>query len=159
MNATEPPTQRRSDNSSWSRPIPTSSRLSTPLPASSPATPAPPSRRTARILRGWISWLDAAFLDPFVVEHAHIELYARWSEAEGKARSTIGRRLSTICGFYKYCAQERLIERDPSAHVRRPKQDYESSTLGLDRNELGSVPGPSRTLRRPATMHSRVCWR
>ena len=89
-------------------------------------------------LRGWISWLDTAFLDPFEIERAHIELYARWSESEGKARSTIGRRLSTICGFYKYCAQERLIERDPSAHVRRPKQDYESSTLGLDRNELGA---------------------
>ena len=26
----------------------------------------------------------------------------------------------------------------PSAHVRRPKQDYASSTLGLDRNELGA---------------------
>jgi hypothetical protein len=45
--------------------------------------------------------------------------------------------LSTICGFYKYCSQERMIERDPSAHVRRPKQGDESSTLGLDRNELG----------------------
>ena len=52
-------------------------------------------------LRGWITWLDVAFLDPFAVERAHIELYARWSESEGKARSTIGRRLSTICGFYK----------------------------------------------------------
>ncbi len=30
-----------------------------------------------------------------------------------------------------------MIERDPSAHVRRPKQDYESSTLGLDCTELG----------------------
>jgi site-specific recombinase XerD len=89
-------------------------------------------------LRGWITWLDAAFLDPFAVERAHIELCARWCKSEGKARSTIGRRLSTICGFYKYCSQERLIERDPSAHVRRPKQDYESSTLGLDRNELGA---------------------
>ena len=48
-------------------------------------------------LRGWISWLDAAFVDPFVVERAHIELYARWCESEGKARSTIGRRRSTIC--------------------------------------------------------------
>jgi hypothetical protein len=78
-----------------------------------------------------------AFLDLFAVERAHIELCARWSESERKARSTIGRRLSTICGFYKYCSKERLIERDPSAHVRRPKQDYESSTLGWDRNELG----------------------
>ncbi len=89
-------------------------------------------------LRQWIEWIDTAGLAPFDVERAHIELYARWCESEGKARSTIGRRLSTICGFYKYCTQERLIERDPGAHVRRPKQDYESTTLGLDRNELGA---------------------
>ena len=89
-------------------------------------------------LRQWVTWLDTARLDLFAVERAHIELYARWCESQGKARATIGRRLSTICGFYRYCSQERLIDRDPSAHVRRPKQDYESATLGLDRNELGS---------------------
>lgn len=89
-------------------------------------------------LRQWLGWIDSAGLDPFDVERAHIELYARWCESEGKARATIGRRLSTICGFYRYCSQERLIDRDPSAHVRRPKQDYESTTLGLDRNELGA---------------------
>ena len=38
-------------------------------------------------LRGWITWLDAAFLDPFAVERAHIELYARWSESEVRARA------------------------------------------------------------------------
>ena len=70
-------------------------------------------------------------------ERAHIELYARWSETQGLAPATIGRRLSTICGFYTYCAEERILERNPAAHVRRPKQNYESSTLGLDRNELG----------------------
>ena len=36
-------------------------------------------------LRGWITWLDAAFLDPFAVERAHIELYARWSERTGRS--------------------------------------------------------------------------
>ncbi len=56
--------------------------------------------------------------------------------AQGAATS--GRRLSTICGFYRYCSQERLIDHNPAAHVRRPKQNYESSTLGLDRNELGA---------------------
>ena len=89
-------------------------------------------------LRQWVGWLDAAGLGVFVVERAHIELYARWCESEGKAPATIGRRLSTICGFYNYCSQERLIDRNPAAHVRRPKQNYESSTLGLDRNELGA---------------------
>ena len=51
-------------------------------------------------LRQWIGWLDSAGVDPFDVACAHIELYARWCESEGKARGTIGRRLSTICGFY-----------------------------------------------------------
>lgn len=89
-------------------------------------------------LRQWITWLDPAGLNVFDVERAHIELYARWCESDGKAPATIGRRLSTICGFYNYCSQERLIDSNPAAHVRRPKQNYESSTLGLDRNELGA---------------------
>ena len=54
-------------------------------------------------LRQWVGWLDAAGLGVFAVERAHIELYARWCESEGKAPATIGRRLSTICGFYN-CA-------------------------------------------------------
>ncbi|MEM9200913.1 MAG: tyrosine-type recombinase/integrase [Actinomycetota bacterium] len=89
-------------------------------------------------LRQWATWIDTARLVMFDVERAHIELYARWCESEGKAPATIGRRLSTICGFYNYCSEEYLIERKPAAHVRRPKQNYESSTLGLDRNELGA---------------------
>ena len=89
-------------------------------------------------LRQWITWLDTFHTDVFAVERAHIELYARVGEAEGKARATIARRLSTICGFYRYCSQERLIDHNPATHVRRPKLDYESTTLGLDRNELGA---------------------
>jgi site-specific recombinase XerD len=89
-------------------------------------------------LRQWATWIDTARLGMFEAERAHIELYARWCESEGKAPATIGRRLSTICGFYNYCSEERLIDRNPAAHVRRPKQNYESSTLGLDRNELGA---------------------
>ena len=90
-------------------------------------------------LRQWVAWLDGAELDVFGVQRAHIELYARWCETQRKAPATIGRRLSTICGFYRYCSQERLIDQNPAAHVRRPKQTYQSSTLGLDRNELGAL--------------------
>ena len=100
-------------------------------------------------LRGWVMWLDTAFLDPFEIERAHIELYARWCESEGKARSTIGRRLSTICGFYRYCSQERLIERDPSAHVRRP-----ASEAGLRVIHPRSRSQRTRRVPRP----SRVVW-
>ena len=89
-------------------------------------------------LRQWATWLGGNGVDILSVQRAHIELYARWSEGHGLARSTISRRLSTICGFYRYCSQEAVIDRDPAAYVRRPKLDYESHTLGLDRNELGA---------------------
>jgi integrase/recombinase XerD len=73
----------------------------------------------------------------FDVKRLHLELYARWLEEQGRAPATIARRLSTLAGFYRYCELEDLIERSPAVHVRRPRLDYESHTLGLDRNELG----------------------
>ncbi len=60
-------------------------------------------------------------------------------ESAGRMRSTVARRLSTIAGFYKYCHDEGLLDRNPAANVRRPKVDHESRTLGLDRNELGGL--------------------
>jgi len=113
-------------------------------------------------LRGWISWLDGAFLDPFTVERAHIELYARWCEAEGKARSTIGRRLSTSCGFYKYCSQERMIERDPSAHsVARNRTTSPPPSASIATNSARSSCKPAcaadATTRSPAYSRSTGC--
>jgi integrase/recombinase XerD len=63
---------------------------------------------------------------------------AAGSRNKAGPRSTVGRRLSTLAGFYRYCEQEQILARSPAANVRRPKQDYESRTLGLDRNELGA---------------------
>ena len=54
-------------------------------------------------------------------------------------RSTVARRLSTLASFSRYCHVEGILERNPAANVRRPKVDGESRTLGLDRNELGTV--------------------
>ena len=59
-------------------------------------------------------------------------------EEMGRMRSTVARRLSTLPSFYKYCEQEQLVDRNPALKVRRPKVDYESRTLGLDRDELGA---------------------
>ena len=88
-------------------------------------------------LRQWVRWCAEHDLDLFEVRRAHIELFARWLEEAGKAKATVGRRLSTITGFYRYCTEEALIANSPAAHVRRPKVSYESNAVGLDRNELG----------------------
>ena len=57
----------------------------------------------------------------------------------GRARATVTRRLCTIAGFYKYAVEEELIDHSPAAHVRRPRVDYESHAVALDRNELGAL--------------------
>ena len=53
--------------------------------------------------------------------------------------STIGRRLSTLSSFYKYCQTEDILDKNPALNVRRPRVHDESRTLGLDRNELGAL--------------------
>ena len=86
-------------------------------------------------LRQWMRWCAPHDLTIFEVRRAHIELFARWLEEEGKARATVARRLSTIAGFYRYCVEEQLLEVSPAVHVRRPRVDYESRAVGLDRND------------------------
>jgi len=88
-------------------------------------------------VRQWIQWCRGHHLRVFEAKRAYIELYARWLEERGRARATVARRLSTITGFYRYCVEEELIPRSPATHIRRPKLNYESNAVGLDRNELG----------------------
>ncbi|MBI4934533.1 MAG: tyrosine-type recombinase/integrase [Actinobacteria bacterium] len=90
-------------------------------------------------LRLYASWVTDAGMRLFEVRRAHIESFARDMEAHGRARATIARRLGTIVCFYRYAEQEGLIEHSPAVHVRRPKMDYESHAIGLDRNEIGAM--------------------
>ena len=89
-------------------------------------------------LRMFYRWCDEHRLELFRATRTHIELYARELEELGRAPATIGRRLSTLVGFYRYAAEEGVIEHSPAVHIRRPRLDYESHAVGLDRNELGA---------------------
>jgi integrase/recombinase XerD len=90
-------------------------------------------------LRLFVAWCSEAQVRLLDVKRAHLELFARHMETEGRMRSTVARRLSTMTSFYQYCYAEGILDRNPAANVRRPKVDYESRTLGLDRNELGAL--------------------
>lgn len=107
-------------------------------------------------LRIYADWCHTNGLALLAVRRVHLELFARWMENEGRMRSTVARRLSTLASFYHYCAAEGIMGRDPSANVRRPKVDHESRTLGLDRNELGCSCRP--VLAHHATTRSSRCW-
>ena len=86
-------------------------------------------------LRQFTTWCRARSLHLFAVRRADIEGFARDLEAGGRARATVTRRLCTIAGFYKYAVEGELLEHSPAAHVRRPRVDYDSPAVALDRNE------------------------
>jgi integrase/recombinase XerD len=90
-------------------------------------------------LRQFTTWCRLLSLPLFAVRRADIEGFARDLEARGRARATVIRRLCTIAGFYKYAVEEELLEHSPATHVRRPRVDYESHAVALDRNELGAL--------------------
>ena len=89
-------------------------------------------------LRQFFSWCAQMEIELFSLQRGHIELWARSMEEKRLARATIGRRLSTVAGFYRMAVVDGFVEHSPAEHVRRPKIDTESATLGLDRMELSA---------------------
>jgi integrase/recombinase XerD len=85
-------------------------------------------------LRQFAAWCHQHDVSLFT---ARRECFARDLEARG--RSTVARRLATVAGFCKYAAGEDLLDHSPAVHVRRPRLDYESHAVGLDRNEAGAL--------------------
>jgi site-specific recombinase XerD len=90
-------------------------------------------------LRQFVAFCDERHLGLFDVRRSDIEAYGRELEARGRATATVGRRLCTVTGFYRYAEEEGLIAHSPAVHVRRPRIDYESHAIGLDRNEVGAL--------------------
>ena len=90
-------------------------------------------------LRQYMQWGAQHAMPLFRARRADIESFARHLEQLGRARATIARRLCTIARFYRYAEEEGLISVSPAVHVRRPRLDYESHAVGLDRNEVGAM--------------------
>jgi hypothetical protein len=104
-----------------------------------PATHRGCGRRPCCNSRPSPSWCQQHQLRLFAARRADIKCRARDLEARGRARATITRRVCTIASFYRYAIEEQLLDHPPAAHVRRPRLDYESHAIGLDRNELGAL--------------------
>jgi integrase/recombinase XerD len=72
-------------------------------------------------LRSYFEWCAGVGLEVLEAKRAHIELWRAASEERGLAASTIDRRLSTICGFYRFAHIDGRIGANPAQYVRRPK--------------------------------------
>ena len=108
-------------------------------PGSSGATGASPATPTPWIFASSLRSAADGTSGLFEVRRSDIEAFGRELEANGRATATIARRLCTVTGFYRYAEEEGVIAHSPAVHVRRPRIDYESHAIGLDRNEVGAL--------------------
>jgi integrase/recombinase XerD len=88
-------------------------------------------------LRAFFQWAADDRVDILKATRPQIELYVRAMEARGLAATTIDRRLSTVCGFYRFAHIDGRIASNPAQYVRRPKV-HPNDARGLDRAELGA---------------------
>ena len=90
-------------------------------------------RHDLRNLFQWAADHDLAVLE---ATRTNLELYRGSMEERGLAASTIDRRLSTACGFYRFAHIDGRISSNPAQYVRRPTV-HPTERRGLDRSELG----------------------
>jgi integrase/recombinase XerD len=86
-------------------------------------------------LRCLFQWAADHGLTVLAATRTHLELYRTSMEESGLAASTIDRRLSTACGFYRFAHIDGRIDSNPAQCVRRPPV-HPLERRGLDRGEL-----------------------
>jgi integrase/recombinase XerD len=87
---------------------------------------------TASDLPVFLCWCAERSLDPLAAQRAQLELYVRWCQEVRRFKpSTVSRRTSVVCGFYRTCVIDGILEHSPAEWLRRPTVSPESPTLGL----------------------------
>ena len=87
-------------------------------------------------LRYFFQWAADHDLEVLAATRARIEMYRSTMEQRDLAPSTLDRRLSTVCGYFRFAHIDGRIPANPAQYVRRPKVQP-TERHGLDRGELG----------------------
>ncbi|MDN5916708.1 MAG: tyrosine-type recombinase/integrase [Pseudonocardia sp.] len=113
------------------------------------------SRHTQRAyacdIRDFYSWCARTGVDPMRARRVHIDAYAHSlgqpqpRTGRPAAESTIARRLSTLAGLYAYGVAEEILDRSPLTGVVRPLVGQDSTSTGLDRDEVGRLLAAAAT--------------
>ena len=96
-------------------------------------------------LRSYFEWCTGVGLAVLEAKRPHIELWRAASEERGLAASTIDRRLSTICGFYRFAHIDGRISANPAQYVRRPKVSRARAAVSTGASSVPSSSRPSAT--------------
>jgi site-specific recombinase XerD len=106
-------------------------------------------------LRGFFQWAADNQLAVLAATRPHIELFRTWMEERGLAPSTIDRRLSTVCGFYRFAHIDGRIGSNPAQYVRRPQVRPRMPAVWTAPNSACSCSPPTSTT--ATTRPSRCC--
>ena len=89
-------------------------------------------QHTESDLKIFLRWSAEQQLEPLAARRADLERYVRWLQETRRFKpSTVSRRTSVVCGFYRTCTIDGVLEHSPAEHLRRPTVPPESPTLGL----------------------------
>jgi site-specific recombinase XerD len=88
-------------------------------------------------LRTFFQWATDVGLNVLDATRPRIELYRASLEDRRLAAATIDRRLSTVCGFFRFAHIDGRIAANPAQFVRRPSV-HPKDTPGMDRAALGT---------------------
>jgi len=91
-------------------------------------------------LKRYFDWCYQQGIPPLSMKRALIETYMRAMEDDGLAPATRSQQLGIIRGYYRLAVVDEFIEKDPAAHVRRPRNWQDDTYLtGLTRYQLGDM--------------------
>ena len=88
-------------------------------------------------LRTFFQWATDIGMDVLDATRGHIEVYRTALEARDLAASTVDRRLSTVCGFYRFAHIDGRLGANPAQYVRRPRVHFGDAPC-MDRAALGT---------------------
>ncbi len=94
----------------------------------------------SRDLTHWFKFCTTVGIDPLQAGRVHVDAFARHlAEVEDRSPATVARQLSAISGFYRWAVTEDVVTRNPVAAIRRPKVGTDTTSTGLDKDELSAL--------------------
>jgi site-specific recombinase XerD len=96
-------------------------------------------------LHGFFQWATDQGIAVLEAGRAHIELFRTWMEDRGLAASTIDRRLSTVCSFYRFAHIDGRIRSKPARTSVVSRSIARTLAVWTAPSSVGSCSPPSTT--------------
>ena len=91
----------------------------------------------------WFIWCDQHNVDVLTAPRYQVDAWIESLISAGLQRSTINRKVTAVSSFYTYGSRDphlcRFVPANPAAVVTRPPGDTDTTTVGLEREEVEAL--------------------